>query len=346
MSFSFGSSEDAIIAKATPGASPGGGRDDGLDYRRKWAGLSGQSERPPGTLCRKLNPHCPWGRRLLDLLPPCRRLLRSPKLPALPPPCSPSLPPHGSGLGCGKDPPPHPARPAGGHFPSPGFSFLVCREALGRPASHLSPRLRIAGPSPRPSPAPRPGAPSAGSAPPARSRPGTILPLSAAPASRVFSSLGLRLFSRAAPQPCSSSRLAARQPRSLFPEPLPGVGIRAHCPSALRAAVLSPPAPTPWPPPARDSGSCRGSCCCCCCRRLLQPRPPTVRGAATRSTQVRTPGAPSRAGAGLACLPAAPGKGQGREGVAGLSTPCALHRVNHAAPRPLPTLGWDFQPRL
>lgn len=305
MSFSFGSSEDAITAKATPGASPGGGRDDGLDYQRK-AGLSGQSERPPGTLCRKLHPHCPWGRRLLGLLPPSRRLLRAPQ-----PPCSPSLPPRGSRQGCGKDPPPHPARPAGGHFPSPGFSFLVCREALGRPGSHRSHRLRIAGASPRPSPAPRPGAPSAGSALPARSRPDTILPLSAGPASRVFSSFGLRLFSRAAPQPCSSSPRAARQPRSLFSEPLPGAGIRTHSPSALRACVRSPPAPSPWPPPARDSGSCRGSCCCCCCLRLLQPRPPTVRGAATRSTQVRTPERGAERVPGLRACPRRRGRGQG-----------------------------------
>lgn len=263
MSFSFRPSEDAIITKAAPGASPWGGRDDGLDYQRKWAGLSGQSERPPGTLCRNLNPHRRWGRTLLGLLPPFRPLLHSSPLRAPPTWCSPSLPPRSSGQGCGKDPPPHPARPAGGHFPSPGFNFLVCPEALGRAGSRQSPRLGIAGPSPRPSAASRPGAPSAGSAQPERSRPGTILALSAAPASRVFSSLWLRLFFRAAPEPCSSSRLAALQPRSLFSEPLPGVGIHAHSPSAPRACVPSPPAPrhgllrpgTPAPAGAPDAAA-------------------------------------------------------------------------------------------
>lgn len=38
---------------------------------------------------------------------------------------------------------------AGGHFPSPGFSFLVCQAALGRAGSDRSPRLATAGPSPR-----------------------------------------------------------------------------------------------------------------------------------------------------------------------------------------------------
>lgn len=69
-SFSFGPSLDASITKAVPGASSRGGRDDGPNSQRKWAGLSGQYERSLVTLCGNCNPYFPQGLRRLRLLPP------------------------------------------------------------------------------------------------------------------------------------------------------------------------------------------------------------------------------------------------------------------------------------
>lgn len=180
MSFSFGLSIDAIITKAAPGASPPGSRDNGLDFQRKWAGLSRQSERSLVTLCRNFNS--------IYL-----RLSVSSTF-SLPNPCSSTCPcsarPERLALqsssllpwqGCSKDPPPSPVGPARGHFPSlsPRVSVSSCvRRAVGRPGSDQNSQLAIAGRSPRPSPASRPGVPSA-----QPSRPGTILALSEAPAS-------------------------------------------------------------------------------------------------------------------------------------------------------------------
>lgn len=183
------------------------------------------------TLCRNFNPQPPWGRRLLGLSPPCRPLLDSCGLRAPPtaPLCQSSFQQLQAGLG---------QRSASafrqtceGSLPSPGVVFLMCHAAVGRTGSDQSPWLGVARRRPRPSPASRPDAPSARSAQPARSRPRTILALSGAPASRVYCNLRLRLFSRAEPQPCSSSQRAAQQPWSPVPEPLSRVGIQARCPS-------------------------------------------------------------------------------------------------------------------
>lgn len=80
MSFSFGHSEKAIFTKAAPGASPRGSRNDGPDYQRKWAGLSGQSEASPATPCRNLNPRLPLGPQTPRPSPSRRPLLHSSRL--------------------------------------------------------------------------------------------------------------------------------------------------------------------------------------------------------------------------------------------------------------------------
>ena len=232
-------SEDATITKAVPGDSSRGGRDDGLDYQRECVGLSGQSERPLVTLCRNLNPLRPWRRRLLGLLPPCRPLLRSSPLRAPPRRARPAFRPAAPGRAVAKTRLRIPPDLLGVTSPlRVSVSSCVRRRWAGLAQTEV-----LGSRPPARAPASRPGAPSAGSVQPARSRPGTILALSTAPASRVFSSLGLRLFSRAEPEPCTSSQRAARQPRSLCPQPLPGVGIQAHSPGALRASVPSLPAP-------------------------------------------------------------------------------------------------------
>lgn len=123
-----------------------------------------------------------------------------------------SAPP--TGQGCGEDPPPRLVGPASSHFPSRGFSFLKCLVSGGLGCLYQNPQLVLTRPSPRPSFASPPSGPSARTAQSARRRPGTILSLSGAPASRVFCSLRLRLFSWAEPRPCSS--WVAPQPRSPF----------------------------------------------------------------------------------------------------------------------------------
>lgn len=81
----------------------------------------------------------------------------------------------------------------------------------------------------------------------------------------------------------SPDRLSRAAPlRSWDPgtQPEPGTG--------LCAVSASSPL---WPPGAWDSGSC--CCCYCCCYRHLlrpRPRPRTVPGVATQSTQVKPPG--------------------------------------------------------
>lgn len=72
----------------------------GQSSERKWAGLSGKSQR---ILCQNLNPQpllrlqrgLPWPPSVLAAVP----------FGAAPPPSSPGLPPGCSRLGCGKDPP-------------------------------------------------------------------------------------------------------------------------------------------------------------------------------------------------------------------------------------------------
>lgn len=214
----------------------------------------------------------------------------------------------------------------------------MCQEALGRAGSHQSPRLGIAGPSPRPSPASRPGAPSAGSAQPARSRPGTILALSAAPASRVFSSLGLRLFFRAAPEPCSFSRLAARQPRSLFSEPLPGVGIHAHSPAPCGPVCRLRPLPA-----MASSGP--GLRLLLGLLMLLPPAPATSASDRPRGSDPVNPGESPRSAewvSGLRACPRGRGRGRGLEGVAGLSHAVRPPQAESRGPSPTPHAGLGF----
>ena len=82
-------------------------------------------------------------------------------------------------------------------------------------------------------------------------------------------------------------------------------------------------ASSPSWPRARDSGSC--CYCCYCCRRLLRPRLQIVPGAATLSTQVRTPGGASGARLirGRGSRPASP-------------TPSGLPRAESHGPSPTP----------
>ena len=119
-SFSFGPSEDTIITKASPGASPLGGEDDGPEYQRTW--LEWAIPEVPGDPLPKPQPPDPLGPQTPRPSPS----LPSNPLRASPPPLFLGLPPGCSMQGCGKDPPPHPAGPARGHFPSPRFTFLKC----------------------------------------------------------------------------------------------------------------------------------------------------------------------------------------------------------------------------
>jgi hypothetical protein len=162
----------------------------------------------------------PWWSSLQTKAQPIVPLGRSPSAgassasPSLPTPlCAPPSPrfvvisPASVDQECGQDPPLRPAGPsARGHFPSPGFDFLMC-EAHGEPGrlGHIRQLLLCPGPvrplcalsaarAPAPAPAPR-------------DNPCLVSP----PASRVFCSLRLRLFSRAEPQPSSSSQWAAQQ---------------------------------------------------------------------------------------------------------------------------------------
>uniref|UniRef100_A0A673VCI2 Procollagen-lysine,2-oxoglutarate 5-dioxygenase 3 n=1 Tax=Suricata suricatta TaxID=37032 RepID=A0A673VCI2_SURSU len=170
-----------------------GGRDDGLDYQREWVGLSGQSERSLVTLCRNLNPQAP----------------RAPQIPR-PSPSWPSAAPLV----------PAPSAPKSLRRALPAFRPAAPGRAVAKTRLRIPPDLqgvtsplrvsvsscvrrrwaglaRIEVLRSRPlarAPASQPDAASAGSVQPALSCPGTILALSKAAASRVFSSLGLRLF--------------------------------------------------------------------------------------------------------------------------------------------------------
>lgn len=206
--FSFGPCEDALITKADPGASPRAEKEVGRTVKESGFDPSGLASvgnpRFLVDLCRKLS----------SQFPQASVPRRTPGLPpslSPPPPSSPRLPPALSRQGCCQDPPPRPSGPtARGHFPCPGFSFHMCK-AEGSAQSRCLPP---AGPSCRPSPASR--------------APGTILALSAAPASGAFCSLRIRLFSRAWPQPSCSPRRLHSSPSAPFPELPSGAGIQAR----------------------------------------------------------------------------------------------------------------------
>ena len=171
--------------------------------------------------------------------PALLRLQPPPSLPpspfgSAPPPSSPGLPPGCSRLGCGKDPPPRPAGPSRGHFPSPCFSFLKCY--AGRGPGWLYKNLGWGSPAAVPA-----LPPPAGRAPPPLvqlcRRPGTILALSRAPASGVFCNLRLRLFFFFFffnPQGGAPTGLLLAAGRTaapvLFLEPLSRVGIQGRQP--------------------------------------------------------------------------------------------------------------------
>lgn len=212
--------------------------------------------RGPGDRLRKPRPPRRWGRRLL--WPPAPALVPAPRAPPTPTAVlsPPSVPPLRAGLW---QRPASASRPAcRGSLPLSGFQLP--RVSGGAGPGWLWPESSARDSRPEPPPLRRlpPGTPSAGSAQPARSRPGTIRALSAAPALEFSVASGYAFFSRAAPKPRSSSGLAALRPRPRCPEPLPRVGIRAHSPSAPRACVPSAPAPrhgllrprTPAPPGA------------------------------------------------------------------------------------------------
>lgn len=178
----------------------------GQTSHRKWAGLSGQSGDPSP----KLQPLAPprpqtsWPSSSQTPAPPLAPAPRAPTASLS------SLPPRGAGTAEAR------ARlrgvlsdPQGVTSPLAVSISSCIRRTVGRTGSDQSPLPAIASPSSRPSPASSPGAPSARSAQPARQRLETILALSGTPASRVFCNLRLRLFSRAEPQPCSSSQWAA-----------------------------------------------------------------------------------------------------------------------------------------
>lgn len=237
----------------------------GAAEARGWTSKeSGQARvgkpRGPGDRLRKPRPPAPLGPqtpRPSPLWPPAPALVPAPRAP---PPAAvlspPSVPPLRAGLW---QRPASASRPAcRGSLPLSGFQLP--RVSGGAGPGWLWPESSARESRPEPPPLPRlpPGAPSAGSAQPARSRPGTIRALSAAPALEFSAASGYAFFSRAAPTPRSSSGPAALRPRPRCPEPLPRAGIRAHSPSAPRACVPSAPAPrhgllrpgTPAPPGA------------------------------------------------------------------------------------------------
>lgn len=181
------------------------------------------------------NPRRPWGtlRRGLSLaLSRPQTFWRRSRPPAAPSPPSAPPPPFGlsaggSGLGSGEDPPPRPAGPAEGHFPCPGFGFLVCplgpltpirvswasnRRLDPRPALRHSLRL-VSGTHPlrlvsRAEPAPRSGGPRVRSGAPSLSPSAVLRPRHGSPGPRVPS-----------PAAAAASSAAAFGERDVGPSP-------------------------------------------------------------------------------------------------------------------------------
>lgn len=275
-SFSFGPSLDAVITKAVPGAFRPGSRKMIGKLSKKVGGLEWAIRENPGDSVPKLQPLAPPGPQTSPpspSLPPAPPLVPAPRAPTASlsslPPSLPGIAEARARLRVLSDPQ--------GVTSRLRVSVSSCvRRAVGWTGSDQSPLLAIASRSPRPSPASSPGAPSVRSAQPARRRLKTILALSRAPASRVFCNSGYAFFPGRSPNPT----LPRSGPHS-SPSPVSKVPLGSWDPGAGLCAVSA--RFQPWPPGARDSGSC---CYCCCCRRhLLRTRPPTVPGAATLSTQ-------------------------------------------------------------
>lgn len=236
------------------------------------------------TLCRYFNPSLPWSFRLSGILPPFRSLrLHSFPLRALSQPRSVFCPADGAGLWQG--PASASRRTSSGHFPSRGFSFLKCPVSGG--LGCLRPKSSARAHPPEPPPLFRPAAPPPAPRSPRAGVLGQSSPCLGHRHLEFSVASGYAFFPGRSPNPAppgshgSPDCLSRAAPLGSWDpgrQPEPGAGLCAISASSPR-----------WPPGAWDSGSC---CCCCCYRHLLRPRPRpwTVPGVATQSTQVKPPG--------------------------------------------------------